>query len=175
MQRSRAEVAWLLLLVSNGDFRVSGHEAVGTENLLDFFQSIAHLLVGVRCHEAETDERVVGRYSRRNDGIDEDALIQQVARDSEGLVVVTDEQGDDGRLGVADLASHVTETLQCLVSDFPEVLLTLGLGNHDVDGLHCSCCRSRRDAGGEDVAAGMMAQVVGDDLAGGDETAQRSD
>ena len=146
-------MAWLLLLVSNGDFRVSGHEAVGTENLLDFFQSIAHLLVGVRSHEAETDERVVGRYSRRNDGIDEDALIQQVAGDSEGLVVVSDEQGDDGRLGVADLASHVTETLQCLVSDFPEVLLTLGLTDENINSLHRRGSRCGGDAGGEDIAA----------------------
>ena len=41
---------------------MSGNEAVGAEDLLDLLERKGHLLVGVRCHEAEADERVVGGH-----------------------------------------------------------------------------------------------------------------
>ena len=117
------------------------HESVGTEYLLDLLQSDGHLLMGVGSHEAEADKRVVRCNGRRNDGIDKDALVQQVTGDGKRLVVVTDEQGDDGRLGMSNLTTHVTESLKRLAGECPEVLLALRLGNKDVDGLHGSCCR----------------------------------
>ena len=104
-------------------------------------------------HEAEADECVVGSDSWRNDRIDKDALIQQVTSDGKRLVVVTDEQGNDGSFGVADLTTHITESLQCLMGDFPQVLLTLGLSDKDINSLHCSSRRCGSDAGSEDVTA----------------------
>ena len=145
---------------------VSRYETVGTEYLLDLLEGDGDLLVGMGCHEAEADERVVGRHSRRNNRVDKDSLVQEVARDGESLVVVTDEKRDDGSLGVTDFTSHITESLQRLMGNLPQVLLTLRLGNEDINRLHCSCRRSRGNAGREDVAARMMTQVISDDLAG---------
>ena len=138
-----------LLFVSSA----SRHEAIGAEDLLNLFQCKCHLLVGVSGHEAEANERVVGCHSGRNDGIDKDALVQQVARDGERLVVITDEQRDDGSLGMADFTTHIAESLQCLMSDFPEVLLTLGLTDENINSLHRCGSRCGGDAGGEDIAA----------------------
>ena len=52
-----------------------GHQAVGTEYFLNLLQGEGHLLVGVGGHEAEADERIVGCYSRRDNGVDKDALV----------------------------------------------------------------------------------------------------
>ena len=112
------------------------HEAIGAEDLMNLLKSDGYLLMGVRRHEAESDECVIGCNSRRNHWIHKDALIQQVARDGKRLVVVTDKQGNDRSLGVTNLTTHITEALQCLVGEFPQVLLALGLGNEDINSLH---------------------------------------
>ena len=100
---------------------------------MDSLKCKCHLLLGVRCHKAKTDERVVGRHCRRDHRIDEDSLVEQVTRDGERLVVVSDVKRDDGGLGVTDFKSHLAESVQRIVGDVPQVLLSLRLGEHDVE------------------------------------------
>ena len=119
-------------------------------------------------HEAEADEGVLGGDGGRDDGVDEDALLEQIVGDTEGLEIVADEQRDDRRGGVADFGTHVAEAFESVVGDVPEVLLAPGLLNHDVDGLEGGGGAGGGDGGGEDVRTGVMAQEVGDFLIGGD-------
>lgn len=44
--------------------------------LLYLFKRRGHLILGVCGHEAETNQGIVGSDSRRNDRIDEDALLE---------------------------------------------------------------------------------------------------
>lgn len=111
-------------------------------------------------------------YGRGHDGVDEHALVEQVAGDVERLVVVADEQGNDRCGGVSNLAAHGAEILQREMCDVPEVLPALRLGDDYVKGGIGGCGGCRGDGGGEDVRAGVVAQVVGNLLVGGNEASQ---
>lgn len=77
-------------------------------------------------HEREADKRIFGRYSRRYHRIDKDALLEEVARYHEGLVVVAYEKRNDGRSGIAYLATYATETVESIVGNVPQMLYALG-------------------------------------------------
>ena len=124
---------------------------MGSEYLLYLFERDGYLILGVGSHKAETYQSVVRSDGRRDYRIDENAFVLQIAGDGERLEIVTDIEWYDGGRGVADLTAHVAEAFKRVIGDLPEMLLTLGLGLHD---LHCleSCCRRcGRDAGGEDL------------------------
>ena len=72
-------------------------EAVFAEYFLDFFEGFGNLFLGVGGHEAEADKGVAGSHGGGDDGVDEDAFLKQFGGDGEGLHVVADEQGNDGR------------------------------------------------------------------------------
>ena len=78
------------------DAFASRNEVVGAENFLNLVEGFLHLLSGVSGHEAESDECVLRSHGRCHNGIDEDALVEEVAGDGECLEVVADEEGDDG-------------------------------------------------------------------------------
>ena len=78
------------------DSECSGNEAVGTEHFLDLVERKLNLLLGVGRHEAESDQGVAGSDRGAYDGVHEDALVEEVTGDCEGLEVVAYEEGDDG-------------------------------------------------------------------------------
>lgn len=128
-------------------------EVVSAEHFLYLFECGGHLLLGVGGHQREAYKRVMRCDGGGDNGVDEDALLQKVAGDGECLVVVAYKQGYDGRRCRADLASHVAESVEGVVGDFPQVFLTLRLGNHDVDGLEGGYRRGGGDACREDIGA----------------------
>ena len=67
------------------------------ENLLDFFEGFGNLLFRVSSHQAETDKSVVRSNGGRNNGIDENAFVEEFARDEEREVVVADKERDNRR------------------------------------------------------------------------------
>ncbi len=123
------------------------------EYLLDLLESCVYLSFGVGGHEAETDQSVVRGNGGRHHWVDKYTLFKQVAGHCEGLEVVADEQGDDRRGSVAYLAAHGAESLEGLVGELPELLLTLRFLLHDVDGLEGCGGGSGGDGGGEDIGA----------------------
>ncbi len=102
-------------------------DSVCAEHFLDFFQSCCHLVACVCGHQAEADKGILGCHGGRYNGVDEDALFKKVACDGECLEVVADEERDDGGGGVPYLASHVAESFEGVVGEFPELLLAFGL------------------------------------------------
>ncbi len=114
----------------------------------------------------------MGSHGGGHDGIDEDTLVKQVSGDVERLVVVADEERDDGCGGISYLAAHRAEIVEGVMRDFPQVLLAFRLGEHDVEGGVDGGRGCRSDAGREDVGARMVTKVVGYRFVGGDEAAE---
>ena len=75
----------------------SGDDVVTLEYLSDSLNRALYLLLGVSGHQRVADEGIVGCYRGSHHGIDEHALLEQIAGHTEGLVVVADEEGDDRR------------------------------------------------------------------------------
>ena len=71
-------------------------DVVTLKHLLDGFERAGNLLLGMRGHERIAYQGVVGSYGGRNHRVDEYALVEEVARNVERLVVVADEERDDG-------------------------------------------------------------------------------
>ena len=53
----------------------SRDKIVTAEHLLNLLKCCSHLLASVGCHQAEADESVIRRNSRRHNRINEDALV----------------------------------------------------------------------------------------------------
>ena len=143
------------------------------EYLGNLVEGILHLLGRVRGHERETDERVLGCYGRRHHGVDKDTLVEKVARDGKGLEVIADKERDNRGRSIADFETTAAEAFEGDIGELPQVHLQLGLLNHDVDSLEGGGGRGRGDAGGEDIRARMVAQVIGNLLVRSDKAAQR--
>ena len=151
-----------------------GDEVVSTEHFLNLLKSSGDLLFGVCSHKAETDESVVRCNSRRNNRIDEDAFFAQIVSDLERLVVVADIEGDNRSGSIADFASHVAESFECITGHFPKMLLVFGLGFHNLKCLKSGGSGCRSDAGSEDVGTRVVAKEVGDFFVCSDESSERS-
>ena len=124
---------------------------MSAEYLLNLFERRGNLFLGVGGHKAESDKSVVRCYCRRNDRIDEYTLFEEIARDSERLEVVADKERYDRRRRIADLTAHIPESIESIIGEFPEILLTLRLVLHDLHGLERSSRRRGRDARSEDI------------------------
>ena len=82
------------------------------EGFVDLIHGDVNLLMGVGSHQSNADEGLVAGHSGSDDGSHEDAILQQVVGDGEGLGIVADEEGDDGGGGVADFKSQILEGLE---------------------------------------------------------------
>ena len=131
--------------------------------------------MGVGGHEGHADEGLVARHRRGDDGGDEDAVLEQLVGDGEGLGVVADEEGDDGGLGVAHLEAEVLEGLVGIALVVPEGHVALRLAAHDAQGFEHRRRAGRRDRGGEDIGAHRVLHPVDGLLVGGDESAHRGE
>ena len=109
-----------------------------------------------------TDSRVDGR-----DG--EDALLEEALRESKGLGLATDENGNNRALGGADLESDRLEAFMHLAGVLPEHLDTLRFGLHDLEGLENSTCYGWREGSREDKAAGLVLHELDEFVRSGDE------
>ncbi|CDE56591.1 uncharacterized protein BN799_00704 [Prevotella sp. CAG:873] len=92
--------------------------------------------------------------------------------DGKSLKIITNEQRYNRRRRIADFEAHATESFKGIVGEIPEMLLTLGLGNHDIYSLECGSGAGRSDAGCEDVATAVVAQEVGYFLVRGNKTTE---
>ena len=88
--------------------------------LLECNYGAVYLLVGVGGHQGISDECVLRSTSGRYDRIDEHASLECECGDKECLVDIAHIEGDDGTLGLANLESLLTETLQGVVGDLPQ-------------------------------------------------------
>jgi len=96
-----------------------------------------------------TDSRVDGR-----DG--EDALLEEALRESKGLGLATDENGNNRALGGADLESDRLEAFMHLAGVLPEHLDTFRFGLHDLESLENPTGNGWSKRGSEDEAAGLV-------------------
>ena len=126
-------------------------DSVFAEYLSYFFKSFVHLLGGVCSHKREADKSILRGYGRRNYRIYENTFLKEVGSDSECLKVVANEQRYNRSACVTDFTAETAEALESLVGQFPQMLLTLGLFNHDVDCLKSGSRRRGCDAGGENI------------------------
>ena len=86
----------------------------GLEDLDERFDSAVKLLVGMGSHEREADQRIARSDSRSHDGIDEDTFLEEHSRHAEGLLIITDKEGDDRRRGITDLEAQLAEAIQAV-------------------------------------------------------------
>lgn len=155
--------------------RVLFDQTVFAEHFLELVEGEFNLLLGVGGHEREADESVLRSDRGGYHGVHEETLVEELAGDMVGLVVVADEEGDDRGAGFADFAAHIAESLEGEVGYLPEVFLALRLLLHYVDCLEGGGGGGGSDRGCEDIGAGMVAEEVGDFLVGCDEAAEGSE
>ena len=75
---------------------------------------------------------------------------------------------------MADFTTHIAETIQCVVRQFPQVLDTFRFAQHDIE-CSAGCCRSGWSITcTEYVRTGVVSQIVDRFLVRSDETADRS-
>ena len=123
-------------------------------------------------HEREADQRIARSDSWSHDGIDEDTFLEEQSCHTEGLLIITDKEGDDRRRGITDLEAQLTEAIQAVSRLLTKRLHTLGLTKHDLQSLRGSSRRGWRTAGAEDIGASVVAEVVDEHLATSDEATE---
>lgn len=141
---------------------------------VDCFQCVVELFDRVGRHQREADQCIFRRNSRRYDRIYEDTGFEQFFYDQECQVVVADKQRNDRCCGMADFTTHVTESVQCIVSQFPQMLDAFRFAQHDIECCAGCCCSGGSITRTEYIRAGVVAEIVDRLLIRSDETADRS-
>ena len=145
------------------------------EAFIDLIHSVIDLLTRVSSHEGDTDECVFGGDGRSDNGSYEDASFEEHVSEKEGLVVIADEERNDGCFGVANFKSELSERVERIMSDVPQGLATFRFGTHNVESSKDRGGGSWGNGGCEDIGTDTVLHVVDGFLVGGDETADRSE
>ena len=98
---------------------------------------VVDLLVGVRCHQRETDQRLGGRHGRRYHRIYKNAILEKVFGDHECLFVAADVERDDRRGGRADFKTKFLEAVDGVIGQFPERSDPFGFRLEDIQRCRC--------------------------------------
>lgn len=104
--------------------------------LLEHGQGAVELLLGVRRHIARTEEGHAVGHGGCDDGVRVDAVLEELLPEIEAGIVLADDDGDDGRLGLADVETEFAEGLHHVVGVVPKLFDMLGLVLHDVESGH---------------------------------------
>ena len=130
------------------------------EYFLNAFKSSVDLFDCVCRHKAETNQSVLRRNGRRHNRVYKYAIFKKVASYCKCLVVVADEERNDRSRSVTNLTTDVSESIQCIVCNLPQVFDSFRLAFHNIEGCVYSGCRRWCDAGAEDVRSRVVAEVV---------------
>ena len=108
-----------------GDIYVKGESALSNHTQFlsyfsDLLQRYRNLLFRMGSHQGETDQGIVGWNRRAYHRVHEDTVLKEEFGEQECLLVVADEERDDWCLGVTDLESQTSESVQSHLRDFPE-------------------------------------------------------
>ena len=109
------------------------------EYFLDFFESIFYLGLGMSCHKAETDESVLGRNRRRNNGVNKDTFIEKIASDRKCLEVIANKERNNRGRSVTDFNTHLAESFKSKIGEIPKIFLTFGLSLHNFKRFESGC------------------------------------
>ncbi len=122
-------------------------------------------------HEGEADEGVLRGACRRDDGVDEHALVKGTLGNDEGFLQVSHIERDNWAFRLSNLEAGFLEAAEGVVGHIPELGDALRLLLDNVQGFQGRCRCGGRVGSLEDVGAGGVAQPVDDDLIGRYETA----
>ena len=130
------------------------------EYLLQSLYATLNLLLGVVGHKGKAHEGVLGSTCGWNNGVDKHATLVSLCCYDEGLLNIVNIQGNDGALGLTNLETFLTETLQGILSNIPQLFNALGLLLQYVQCLKSSSGSSRCVLCTEDVGAAGVTQIV---------------
>ena len=105
------------------------------EDLLQDLNTTLNMLLGMCRHKRETHERVLRRACWRHHGVDEHTLVESQLGHEERLGIVTHVKRNDRTLCLTNLKALLTETIQGIVGDIPQVLAALWLILNDMECL----------------------------------------
>jgi hypothetical protein len=140
--------------------------------LLEYIEGALELRARMRGHVARAEQGVALGHGRRDDGIRIHAVLVELLPESEALLVVVHDDGDDRRLRPPDIEAEIAVALHHEAGVFPETLDVLGLLLHDVEGSHRGHDEGSGERGGEDEGPGMVLDVVDHVLVADDEAAE---
>ena len=130
------------------------------ENLLQDQDSLLYLFLGMSSHEGETYQCILWSTCWRDNRVDEHTCIISHLGNHEGLLCIAYVKRNDWTLCLTNLETFLTETLQCLVGNIPEILETLWLILNDVECLKRCCCSCRSVGCTEDVGTAVVTEEV---------------
>ena len=133
-------------------------------------QNLVQLLVGVSSHITSADQSLSWRNGRSDHRVGENPILEQGLPEVEGLDILSDDHGDDGRVAGTGVVAHGLKTLSHLIGVLPQTLSPLWFRLDDLqrgsDGGH----RCRWHAGAEDQGPAVVLDEVDDIEVGGDES-----
>ena len=130
------------------------------ENLLQDLDSLLNLVSCVSSHEGKTYQCILRSTSWRNNRVDEHTCIISHLGNHEGLLCIAYVKRNDWALCLTNLETFLTETLQCIVGNIPEILETLWLILNDVECLKRCCCSCWSVGCTEDVGTAVVTEEV---------------
>jgi len=133
------------------------------------------LLRRVRGHVAGADDGLPAADSRENGRRGEDAVVEKPLGEEEGFLLVADEDGNDRRLGRADMETEGAETLVHAAGVFPELHDAPLFLLHDLERLENTAGHGRRRRRGEDEAARLVSDIFDDVLVAGEKSAHAAE
>ena len=131
------------------------------ETLFDFFKSHIYLCSCMRSHQRKSYQRILRRNSRRNNRINKNTLIKQIASYPECFLIITNKQRNNRRtcipyLQQPHLTTYTSESFQSIIRHVPQVGYTFRFTLHNIQSSTHRRSRSRCNTCTENIGTRVM-------------------